>query len=96
MKTLIRTLKHAISTIAPDLPDSDAKTHLRGLLEKFGEDVKVAGRVIGVAGGARVRDGERVMTYGGEGVIEVFAQALLNGTTFSVVVVDSRPRLEGT
>lgn len=75
-----------------------AKEHIISLIDAYAtERIEFADQVIADHGANRISDGDVIMTYGRSHVVEkILKKAQDDGKRFRVVVVDSRPKLEGT
>ncbi|KAK5227643.1 hypothetical protein LTR47_008685 [Exophiala xenobiotica] len=93
----IRWLKNLISTQPVDATDSEAKKQICDEIDRFiRERITLADEVIAREAGARIGDGDIVLTYGKSSVVEkTLVAAHKQGTKFKVIVVDSRPMFEG-
>ncbi|KAG0702352.1 hypothetical protein DFH29DRAFT_922014 [Suillus ampliporus] len=88
MGNAIRELKLEISGSDIDLPEQDAKNSLCQKIDDY-----ISERII-IAD--QIKDGDVILTYARSSVVEkVLIGAWDDGKQFSVVVVDSRPMLEG-
>ncbi|RIA96473.1 hypothetical protein C1645_674600, partial [Glomus cerebriforme] len=97
MGNAIRHLKLEISTMDIDLADDDAKRLLCEKIDNFIRDrITVADRVIVSYGLQKIQDGDVILTYARSSVVQaLLLEAHAKGIQFKVIVVDSRPRLEG-
>lgn len=93
----IRWLKNLISTQPVDATDSEAKKTLCAEIDRFiRERITLADEVIAREAGARVDDGDVILTYAKSSVVEkTLIAAHRQGKDFRVIVVDSRPMFEG-
>jgi translation initiation factor eIF-2B subunit delta len=93
----IRWLKKLISSLDPDLADSEAKTFLSTAIEQFiREKITLADEVIAREAGDRIGNGDVILTFGKSSVVErTLLSAQKAGKQFRVIVVDSRPLFEG-
>ena len=93
----IRWLKKLISSLDPDLAETDAKDFLGTAIDSFiREKITLADEVIAREARERVVDGDVVLTYGKSSVVErTLLSAHKAGRRFKVIVVDSRPLFEG-
>jgi len=80
-----------------DLPEQDAKDALCGKIDNYIRDrIIIADQVIQETAMKKIHDGDIVLTYARSSVVQkVLLEAWADGTRFSVIVVDSRPMLEG-
>ncbi|KAI0688566.1 eukaryotic translation initiation factor 2B delta subunit [Cytidiella melzeri] len=97
MGNAIRQLKLEISGTDIDLPEQDAKKALCQKIDNYIRDrIMVADQVIEETTGNKIKDGDVILTYARSSVVEkVLLGAHSEGRQFSVIVVDSRPMLEG-
>ncbi|KAI0723022.1 eukaryotic translation initiation factor 2B delta subunit [Earliella scabrosa] len=97
MGNAIRQLKLDISGSDIDLPEQDAKNALFQKIDTYiRERILIADQVIQETAGNKIKDGDVVLTYARSSVVEkVLLEAHASGRIFSVIVVDSRPMLEG-
>jgi len=93
----IRELKLEISGIDLDMIEQDAKDFLFTKIDNYIRDrIIIADQVIQELAGNKIKDGDVILTYAKSSVVEkVLLEAHEVGKKFSVVVVDSRPLLEG-
>ncbi|TFY54547.1 hypothetical protein EVG20_g9660 [Dentipellis fragilis] len=97
MGNAIRQLKLEISNSDIDLPEQDAKDELCHKIDNYIRDrIIIADQVIQETAMKKIHDGDVILTYARSSVVEkVLLEAWSEGTHFSVIVVDSRPMLEG-
>lgn len=97
MGNAIRQLKLEISGSDIDLPEQDAKDALCNKIDNYIRDrIIIADQVIQETAMKNIHDGDVVLTYARSSVVQkVLLEAWAEGTRFSVIVVDSRPMLEG-
>ncbi|KAI0356545.1 eukaryotic translation initiation factor 2B delta subunit [Trametes cingulata] len=97
MGNAIRQLKLDISGTDFDLPEQDAKDALCRKIDTYiRERIIIADQVIQETAGNKIKDGDVILTYARSSVVEkVLLEAHASGRNFSVIVVDSRPMLEG-
>ncbi|GMI75484.1 hypothetical protein like AT5G38640 [Hibiscus trionum] len=97
MGNAIRFLKSRIARLPLTLSESEAKAALCSDIDRFiNEKIVLADKVILRHAATKIRDGDVLLTYGSSCVVEMillYAHEL--GKQFRVVVVDSRPMLEG-
>lgn len=97
MGNAIRFLKNRIAKLPLTLSESETKVSLQTDIERFiNEKIVVADQVIVSHAITKVRDDDVLLTYGSSSVVEMilnYAHEL--GRKFRVIVVDSRPKLEG-
>ncbi|KAN0061019.1 hypothetical protein ACQY0O_006753 [Thecaphora frezii] len=92
-----RYLKYEISLCSADMTEDEAKEHLLERIDHFVRDrIVYAAKIIRAQAGSKIKDGDVVMTFGRSTVVEgTLLAAHRQGIRFSVIVVDSRPLLEG-
>ncbi|XP_073296190.1 uncharacterized protein [Primulina huaijiensis] len=97
MGNAIRFLKTRIAKISLTLSESEAKASLISDIDRFiSEKITLADKVIVKHAVTKIRDGDVLLTYASSSVVEmILSHAQELGKQFRVVVVDSRPKLEG-
>ncbi|KAL8132576.1 hypothetical protein AgCh_008165 [Apium graveolens] len=97
MGNAIRFLKAHVTKLPPDISESEAKASISSDIDRFiTEKIVLADRIIVKHAVTKIRDGDVLLTYGSSSVVEmILLQAHELGKIFRVVVVDSRPKLEG-
>ncbi|KAL1824730.1 hypothetical protein ACET3Z_011508 [Daucus carota] len=97
MGNAIRFLKAHITRLPSDISESEAKASISSDIDRFiTEKIVLADKIIVGHAVAKVREGDVLLTYGSSSVVEmILLRAHELGTGFRVVVVDSRPKLEG-
>jgi translation initiation factor eIF-2B subunit delta len=97
MGNAIAYVKRVIMKTAPELPDEQAKEKIILTIDEFVQErIEYADRLISKAGVARIQNGQTILVYSKSHVVEmILLQAKQEGKTFHVIVVDSRPKLEG-
>ncbi|KAF9475923.1 IF-2B-domain-containing protein [Pholiota conissans] len=97
MGNAIRELKLEISGIDIDMIEQDAKKKLYDYINTYIQDrITTADKVIQELAGKKVKDGDVILTYARSSVVEkILLSAHSEGKKFSVMVVDSKPLLEG-
>ncbi|KAJ1991245.1 hypothetical protein H4R33_001446 [Dimargaris cristalligena] len=97
MGNAIRFLKYHISILDIDLPESDAKGQLIEKIDEFIRDrITAADRLIVQYGLQKIQDGDVVLTYACSSIVKTLLIAAHQaGIQFRVIVIDSRPLLEG-
>ncbi|KAI6047073.1 eukaryotic translation initiation factor 2B delta subunit [Pisolithus marmoratus] len=97
MGNAVRQLKLEISGSDIDLPEQDAKNALCTKIDNYIRDrIVIADQVIQETAGKKIKDGDVILTYARSSVVEkVLLRAWEDGKRFSVIIVDSRPMLEG-
>ncbi|KAF9263649.1 IF-2B-domain-containing protein [Marasmius fiardii PR-910] len=97
MGNAIRQLKLEISGSDIDLPEQDAKDLLCQKIDNYIRDrIIIADQVIEDIAVKKIKDGDVILTYARSSIVEkILLHAHSLGKKFSVVIVDSRPLLEG-
>ncbi|KAL1194313.1 hypothetical protein V5N11_003911 [Cardamine amara subsp. amara] len=97
MGNAIRFVKNRIAKLPITLSESEAKAALQSDIETFiNEKIIVADNVIVKHAVTKIRDGDVLLTYGSPTAVEmVLLRAHELRKKFRVLVVDSRPKLEG-
>ncbi|KAG8384528.1 hypothetical protein BUALT_Bualt04G0127300 [Buddleja alternifolia] len=97
MGNAIRFLKNRIAQLPVTLSESEAKVNLISDIERFiTEKIILADKVIVNHAVTKIRDGDVLLTYASSSAVEMlFLHAHDLGKQFRVVIVDSRPKLEG-
>ena len=97
MGNAIRWLKVEISNVDVSTPESQAKSDLCDLIDTYvREKVTVADQVIANKANDKIEDGDVIMTFAKSSIVQqTLVEAFRRGKRFRVIVVDSRPLLEG-
>ncbi|KAI5811140.1 hypothetical protein DFH27DRAFT_531666 [Peziza echinospora] len=97
MRNAIRWLKLEISTMSIDLPEATAKTILLDKIDNYiREKITIADQGIVATAVEKIVDGDVIVTFAKSSIVQmVLIEAYRKGIKFRVVVVDSRPLLEG-
>ncbi|KAK6152661.1 hypothetical protein DH2020_012300 [Rehmannia glutinosa] len=97
MGNAIRFLKTSIAHLPLNLSETEAKTSLISDIDRFiSEKIILADKVIVKHAVTKIRDGDVLLTYGSSSAVEmILLHAHELGKQFRVVIVDSRPKLEG-
>ncbi|KAL6637224.1 hypothetical protein ACP70R_024796 [Stipagrostis hirtigluma subsp. patula] len=97
MGNTIRFLKNRIAKLPHTLSESEAKASLQSDIDRFiNEKIVLADKAIVSHAITKVRDNDVLLTYGSSSVVEmILGYAHELGRKFRVIVVDSRPKLEG-
>ncbi|CAH9084279.1 unnamed protein product [Cuscuta europaea] len=97
MGNAIRFIKTKITRLPLTLSESEAKLTLITDIDQFiSEKIILADNVIVKHAVTKIRDGDVLLTYGSSSAVEmIFLHAHELGRAFRVIVVDSRPKLEG-
>ncbi|EPS62180.1 hypothetical protein M569_12613, partial [Genlisea aurea] len=97
MGNAIRFLKTRIAQLPLHLSESEAKENLVSDIDRFiSEKIILADRVIVTHAVTKIRDGDVLLTFSTSSAVEmIFLHAHELGKQFRVIIVDSRPKLEG-
>ncbi|GAV90413.1 IF-2B domain-containing protein, partial [Cephalotus follicularis] len=97
MGNAIRFLKNRIAKLPLTLSESEAKATLQSDIDRFiNEKIILADKAIVLHAVTKIRDGDVLLTYGSSSAVEmILLHAHELGKQFRVIVVDSRPKLEG-
>ncbi|KAL3624129.1 hypothetical protein CASFOL_032945 [Castilleja foliolosa] len=97
MGNAIRFLKTRITHLPVNLSESEAKSNLISGIDHFiSEKIILADKVIVKHAVTKIRDDDVLLTYGSSSAVElILLHAHELGKKFRVVIVDSRPKLEG-
>ncbi|PPR03833.1 hypothetical protein CVT26_000831 [Gymnopilus dilepis] len=97
MGNAIRELKLEISHMDIDMVEQDAKDALCQKIDNYIRDrIIIADEVIQENAGNKIKDGDVILTYAKSSVVEkILLSAHAEGKKISVIVIDSKPLLEG-
>ncbi|KAJ3540579.1 hypothetical protein NMY22_g4240 [Coprinellus aureogranulatus] len=97
MGNAIRQLKLEISNSDIDMVEQEAKDLLCRKIDDYIRDrIIMADEVIQESAGKKIKDGDVILTFARSSVVEkVLLRAHTSGKRFRVIIVDSRPLLEG-
>ncbi|KAF8423356.1 initiation factor 2 subunit family-domain-containing protein [Tirmania nivea] len=97
MRNAIRWLKLEISTISIDIPEHTAKELLLEKIDNYiREKITIADQAIVATAVEKIVDGDVIVTFAKSNIVQmVLAEAHRKKIKFRVVVVDSRPLMEG-
>ncbi|KAI8058563.1 hypothetical protein BDF22DRAFT_725063 [Syncephalis plumigaleata] len=97
MGNAIRYLKYEISILDVDTSDEESKKHIIGRIDAFiNERILRADEEIVEHAVRKIHDGDVILTYARSSAVQqVLLAAKESGIQFKVIVVDSRPLLEG-
>uniref|UniRef100_A0A803SSQ8 Translation initiation factor eIF2B subunit delta n=1 Tax=Anolis carolinensis TaxID=28377 RepID=A0A803SSQ8_ANOCA len=97
MGNAIKFLKKEISALSGSQREEEQKALLLEALEKFErEKIVLAAQAICKSAFEKIHDGDVILVYGCSSLVSrTLSYARAEGRAFRVVVVDSRPRLEG-
>ncbi|XP_029650362.1 translation initiation factor eIF-2B subunit delta [Octopus sinensis] len=97
MRNAIRSLKRNISLISPEVDEKDAKEKLVDFIDRYiKEKLYLAADAIFLKAKEKIEDDDVIIVYSGSSLVrEILIDAKKHNKRFSVIVVDSRPRMEG-
>uniref|UniRef100_A0ABM5F7X3 Translation initiation factor eIF2B subunit delta n=1 Tax=Pogona vitticeps TaxID=103695 RepID=A0ABM5F7X3_9SAUR len=97
MGNAIKFLKKEISALPGSMREEEAKGVLQETIEKFErEKIVLAAKAISKFAFEKINNGDVILVYGCSSLVSrTLCYAHAKGRAFRVVVVDSRPRLEG-
>ncbi|XP_063155723.1 translation initiation factor eIF2B subunit delta [Candoia aspera] len=97
MGNAIKFLKKEISSLPGTMREEKAKQVLQETIDKFKrEKISLAAEAISTFAFEKINDGDVILVYGCSSLVShTLREAHANHRAFRVVVVDSRPRLEG-
>nr|XP_042702829.1 translation initiation factor eIF-2B subunit delta [Chrysemys picta bellii] len=97
MGNAIKYLKKEISGLSSSLREEEAKGKLQGSIDGYvREKIQLAAEAISKYAFEKISDGDVILVYGCSSLVNrTLCDAHDNGRAFRVIVVDSRPRLEG-
>lgn len=98
MGNAVRYIKYEISILPIEWPEEKAKRHLLQRIDAFIlERISRADDEIIELANERIEDGDVLLTFGKSWVVECLIKAAKEkGKQFRVIIVDSRPMLEGS
>ncbi|XP_015270647.1 PREDICTED: translation initiation factor eIF-2B subunit delta [Gekko japonicus] len=97
MGNAIKFLKKEISGLPGSMREEEAKGLLQDTIDKYvREKIVLAAEAISKSAFEKINDGDVILVYGCSSLVSrTLCDAHAKGRAFRVVVVDSRPRLEG-
>lgn len=97
MGNAIKFLKMRIAKLSVSLSEAEAKSTLTAEIDRFiQEKITFADKEITKHAVTKIRDGDVILTYASSCVVEmILLHAFELGRKFRVIIVDSRPKLEG-
>ncbi|KAM9356047.1 translation initiation factor eIF2B subunit delta isoform 1-T1 [Pholidichthys leucotaenia] len=97
MGNAIKYIKKEISNIPSQCKEEEAKDKLLSCIDEFiKEKIDLAAVAIARFSIEKISDGDVILVYGYSSlVIHILCEALTSNRKFRVIVVDSRPRMEG-
>ncbi|MBN3314412.1 EI2BD factor, partial [Atractosteus spatula] len=97
MGNAIKYLKKEISNISSQCKEEEAKSKLLSCIDRYIEEkIHLAAKAISKSAFEKISDGDVILVYGCSSLVNyILCDAYERGRKFRVIVVDSRPRLEG-
>lgn len=97
MGNAIRWLKKLVADIDPSMPEQEAKDYICSEIDRFiRERIFATDTAIASSASRQIKQGSIVLTYAKSSLVEkTILHAHAAGTTFRVIVVDTRPLYEG-
>ncbi|XP_061889709.1 LOW QUALITY PROTEIN: translation initiation factor eIF-2B subunit delta [Entelurus aequoreus] len=97
MGNAIKYIKKEISNIPSHCKEEEAKSKLLGCIDSYiNEKIVLAAKAIAEIAIEKISDGDVILVYGCSSLVNhILCEAFDMGRKFRVIVVDSRPRLEG-
>nr|XP_046146977.1 translation initiation factor eIF-2B subunit delta-like [Oncorhynchus gorbuscha] len=97
MGNAIKYIKKEISNIPSQFKEEEAKTKLQTCIDRYiNENVVLAAKAISKYAIEKISDGDVILVYGCSSLVNhILCEAYDKSRKFRVIVVDSRPRLEG-
>ncbi|XP_056872053.1 translation initiation factor eIF-2B subunit delta isoform X1 [Takifugu flavidus] len=97
MGNAIKYIKKEISHISSNCKEEEAKSNLLECIESYiNEKIILAAKAIAKFSIEKISDGDVILVYGCSSLVNhILHEAFEKGRKFRVIVVDSRPRLEG-
>uniref|UniRef100_H3DFZ4 Translation initiation factor eIF2B subunit delta n=2 Tax=Tetraodon nigroviridis TaxID=99883 RepID=H3DFZ4_TETNG len=96
MGNAIKFIKKEISNISSQCKEEEAKSNLLDCIESYINKIILAAKAIAKFSIEKISDGDVILVYGCSSLVNyILHEAFEKGRKFRVIVVDSRPRLEG-
>ncbi|XP_044741044.1 translation initiation factor eIF-2B subunit delta [Chrysoperla carnea] len=97
MTNALRFFKYQLTLLPNNVSDDQASNILTDAINTYiKEQIEMAGQAISITVQPKIINGDTILTYGCSSLIKhILLDAHRSGKTFRVVVVDSRPFLEG-
>ncbi|KAK7796595.1 hypothetical protein U0070_024812 [Myodes glareolus] len=97
MCNAIKFLNKEITGMSSSKREEEAKSELREAIDRYvQEKIVLAAQAISRFASKKISDGDVILVYGCSSLVSrILQEAWVEGKQFRVVVVDSRPRLEG-
>ncbi|CAG9861057.1 unnamed protein product [Phyllotreta striolata] len=97
MTNALRYFKLQLTQIDTNLKDIEKKAKLQDIIDTYiDDDISKAGVAISMKVREKISNGDVILTYGCSSLIrKILLEAHADGKVFEVIIVDSRPLLEG-
>ncbi|XP_078398451.1 translation initiation factor eIF2B subunit delta isoform X1 [Cetorhinus maximus] len=96
MGNAIKFIKKEISNISRSMREDEAKEMLLNCIDKYvNEKIHLAAKAISKSASEKINDGDVILVYGCSSLVSSILCDAHKAKKFRVVVVDSRPKLEG-
>ncbi|MBN3309160.1 EI2BD factor, partial [Amia calva] len=97
MGNAIKYLKKEISNISSQCKEEEAKSKLQDCIDRYIEEkIRLAAKAISKSAYEKISEDDVILVYGCSSLVNyILCDAYEKGRNFRVIVVDSRPRLEG-
>ncbi|XP_035534529.1 translation initiation factor eIF-2B subunit delta isoform X2 [Morone saxatilis] len=97
MGNAIKYIKKEISNIPSQCKEEEAKSKLLNCIDRYiDEKINLAAKAIAKSSIEKISDGDVILVYGCSSLVNhILFEAFEKNRKFRVIVVDSRPRLEG-
>ncbi|XP_066450446.1 translation initiation factor eIF2B subunit delta isoform X2 [Eleutherodactylus coqui] len=97
MGNAIKYVKKEISNISRQMSEDEAKAHLYQCIDGFiHEKIGLAAQAIAKSAAEKISEDDVILVFGSSSLVSfTLCEAHKSGKKFRVIVVDSRPRLEG-
>ncbi|XP_068199201.1 translation initiation factor eIF2B subunit delta isoform X2 [Antennarius striatus] len=97
MGNAIKYIKKEISNIPSQCKEEEAKSKLLERIDRYiDEKIIIAAKAVAKYSIEKISDGDVILVYGCSSLVNnILCEAFEKGRKFRVIVVDSRPRLEG-
>uniref|UniRef100_A0A4X2LS82 Translation initiation factor eIF2B subunit delta n=1 Tax=Vombatus ursinus TaxID=29139 RepID=A0A4X2LS82_VOMUR len=97
MCNAIKFLTKEITAVSSTQREEEAKSELRAAMDRYvREKIELAAQAISRSACEKISNGDVILVYGCSSLVSfILREAWTHGRRFRVVVVDSRPRLEG-
>ncbi|XP_048386979.1 translation initiation factor eIF-2B subunit delta isoform X3 [Stegostoma tigrinum] len=96
MGNAIKFIKKEISNIPASVKEDEAKETLLNCIDKYvKEKIQLAAKAISKSASEKINDGDVILVYGCSSLVTSILCDAHKAKKFKVIVVDSRPKLEG-